>query len=49
MVKIKIKRVVKNRHLQRKMFLKKIKRTKKMKKEMYKVILILKVQLQQKG
>jgi hypothetical protein len=48
MVKSKTKRAVKNNFLQRKMFRKKIKRIKKMMKEMFKVILIHRVQLQRK-
>lgn len=48
MVKSKSKRVVKIRHLQKKVFKKKIKRIKKLKIEIFKVILILKVQLLQK-
>jgi len=48
MVKSKTKRAVKNSFLQRKMFRKKIKRVKKMMKEMFRVILIHRVQLQRK-
>ena len=49
MVKSKTKRAAKNKPHQRKISQKKIKRIKKTKIEMSKVILILKVQLQQKG
>ena len=49
MVKSKTKRAAKNKPHQRKISPKKIKRIKKTKIEMSKVILILKVQLQEKG